>query len=238
MASRHRLEQAAPGAAIEGASPLSDGIEDRTRHAERSPVEPATARIPWLHGLYEWTMAQAATPYALWMLALIAFLESSAFPIPPDVLLIPMVLAMRERAWLIAGVCTIASVAGGFLGYAIGALLFETIGRSILEFYGYLERFAEFQARYNEWGAWIVFFAGLTPFPYKVITIASGVTGLDLVTFGIASALARGLRFFMVAALLWYVGPPMKRFIEANLGWLTVAFFALLFGGFLLVRLL
>lgn len=183
-------------------------------------------------------MAQAATPYALWMLALIAFLESSAFPIPPDVLLIPMVLAMRERAWLIAGVCTIASVAGGFLGYAIGALLFETIGRSILEFYGYLERFAEFQARYNEWGAWIVFFAGLTPFPYKVITIASGVTGLDLVTFGIASALARGLRFFMVAALLWYVGPPMKRFIEANLGWLTVAFFALLFGGFLLVRLL
>lgn len=206
--------------------------------AERWPAQPATARIPWLHGLYEWTMAQAAAPYALWMLALIAFVESSVFPIPPDVLLIPMVLAMRERAWLIAGVCTIASVAGGFLGYAIGALLFEALGQPILAFYGYLERFAEFQMRYNAWGAWIVFFAGLTPFPYKVITIASGVTGLDLVTFGIASVLARGLRFFMVAALLWYVGPPMKRFIEANLGWLTIAFFILLFGGFLLVRLL
>jgi membrane protein YqaA with SNARE-associated domain len=145
---------------------------------------------------------------------------------------------MRERAWLIAGVCTIASVAGGFLGYAIGALLFETIGRSILEFYGYLERFAEFQTRYNAWGAWIVFFAGLTPFPYKVITIASGVTGLDLATFGVTSALARGLRFFLVAALLWYIGPPVRRFVEANLGWLTILFFVLLFGGFLLVKLL
>jgi membrane protein YqaA with SNARE-associated domain len=183
-------------------------------------------------------MAQAATPYALWMLALIAFVESSVFPIPPDVLLIPMVLAMRDRAWLIAGVCTIASVAGGFLGYAIGALLFEALGQPILAFYGYLDQFAEFRMRYNAWGAWIVFFAGLTPFPYKVITIASGVTGLDLVTFGIASVLARGLRFFMVAALLWYVGPPMKRFIEANLGWLTIAFFLLLFGGFVAVKLL
>jgi membrane protein YqaA with SNARE-associated domain len=217
---------------------LSEPIEERTGETRGWPAEPAAARIPWLHGLYDWTMAQAAAPYALWMLALVAFVESSVFPIPPDVLLIPMVLAMRDRAWLIAGVCTIASVAGGFLGYAIGALLFETIGRSILELYGYLERFAEFQTRYNEWGAWIVFFAGLTPFPYKVITIASGVTGLDLATFGVTSVLARGLRFFLVAALLWYIGPPVRRFIEANLGWLTIAFFVLLFGGFLLVRLL
>jgi len=183
-------------------------------------------------------MAQAAKPYALWMLALIAFAESSVFPIPPDLLLIPMVLAMRDRAWLLAGLCTIASVMGGFLGYAIGALVFETLGRPILELYGYTAQFAEFRTRYNEWGAWIVFFAGLTPFPYKVITIASGVTGLDLVTFGIASVLARGLRFFAVAALLWWFGPPIRRFIERNLGWLTVAFFALLFGGFLLVELL
>jgi membrane protein YqaA with SNARE-associated domain len=220
-----------------GRSPLSDGIE-RAGEAQPRPVEPAVARIPWLHGIYEWTMAQAAAPYALWMLALIAFVESSVFPIPPDVLLIPMVLALPRRAWLIAGVCTVASVAGGFLGYAIGALLFETIGRPILELYGYLDRFAEFQTRYNEWGAWIVFFAGLTPFPYKVITIASGVTGLDLVTFGVASVLSRGLRFFLVAALLWYFGPPIKRFIERNLGWLTLAFFVLLFGGFLVLKLL
>ena len=217
---------------------MSEGIDDRADPPTAWPAKPAAARIPWLHGIYEWTLAQAAAPYALWMLALIAFAESSVFPIPPDILLIPMVLAMRERAWLIAGVCTAASVAGGFLGYAIGALLFEAIGQPILEFYGYLDRFAEFQARYNEWGAWIVFFAGLTPFPYKVITIASGVTGLDLVTFGIASVLARGLRFYAVAALLWWFGPPIKRFIENNLGWLTIAFFVLLFGGFLLVRLL
>jgi membrane protein YqaA with SNARE-associated domain len=214
---------------------LNERIEDQAASATDWP---AGRRIPFLHDLYDWTMAQAAAPYALWMLALIAFVESSVFPIPPDVLLIPMVLAMRDRAWLIAGVCTLASVAGGFLGYAIGALLFETIGRAILEFYGYVEQFAEFQASYNRWGAWIVFFAGLTPFPYKVITIASGVTGLDLVTFGIASIFGRGMRFFAVAALLWWFGPPIKRFIDRNLGWLTVAFFVLLFGGFLTVKLL
>ena len=160
---------------------LSRSVEDRAAPPEGWPGKPAAARIPWLHDLYDWTMAQAAAPYALWMLALIAFVESSAFPIPPDVLLIPMVLAMRDRAWLIAGVCTLASVAGGFFGYAIGALLFDAFGRPILELYGYIDQFAEFRTSYNEWGAWIVFFAGLTPFPYKVITIASGVTGLDLV---------------------------------------------------------
>jgi membrane protein YqaA with SNARE-associated domain len=192
----------------------------------------------WVHGLYDWTMAQATRPYALWTLALVSFVESSIFPIPPDVLLIPMVLAARHRAWLIAGVCTVASVLGGFLGYAIGALLFETLGQPILELYGYLDKFADFQARYNEWGAWIVFGAGLTPFPYKVITIASGVTLLDPVTFGIASVLARGLRFFAVAALLWWFGEPIRLFIERNLGWLTVLFFVFLFGGFLVLRLL
>ena len=217
---------------------MREPIEERAEEARGWPAEPAVARIPLLHGLYDWTMAQAAAPYALWMLALVAFVESSVFPIPPDVLLIPMVLAMRERAWLIAGLCTVASVAGGFLGYAIGALLFEAIGQPILEFYGYLERFAEFQARYTEWGGWIVFGAGLTPFPYKVITIASGVTELNLTTFVIASALSRGLRFFLVAALLWHFGEPIRRFIERNLGWLTVLFFALLLGGFLVLRLL
>jgi membrane protein YqaA with SNARE-associated domain len=192
----------------------------------------------WLHRLYAWTMAQASRPHALWLLALISFVESSVFPIPPDVLLIPMVLAAPHRAWLIAGVCTISSVAGGMLGYAIGALLFGTIGAPILEFYGYMDKFAEFQASYNEWGGWIVFGAGLTPFPYKVITIASGVTDLSLTTFVIASVLARGMRFFLVAALLWYCGEPIRLFIERNLGWLTVLFFVLLLGGFLVLRLL
>jgi membrane protein YqaA with SNARE-associated domain len=192
----------------------------------------------WVHGLYEWTMAQATRPYALWTLALVSFIESSVFPIPPDVLLIPMVLAAPSRAWWIATVCTVASVLGGLLGYAIGALLFEAVGRPILEFYGYVDQFADFQVRYNEWGAWIVFGAGLTPFPYKVITIASGVTGLDPGTFTIASIVGRGMRFFMVAALLWWFGEPMRRFIERNLGWLTILFFALLFGGFLVIKLL
>lgn len=183
-------------------------------------------------------MAQAASPHALWILALVSFVESSVFPIPPDVLLIPMVLAAPRRAWLIAGVCTLSSVLGGMLGYAIGALLFETLGQPILDFYGYQEKFAQFSASYNQWGAWIVFGAGLTPFPYKVITIASGVTGLDLATFMVASVLARGLRFFAVAALLRWFGPPIRTFIEANLGWLTIVFFVLLFGGFLLLKLL
>ena len=183
-------------------------------------------------------MAQAEEPYALWMLALIAFAESSVFPIPPDVVLIPMVLAAPNRAWLIAATCTVASVVGGILGYAIGALLFETIGRPILDFYGYASQFAEFESWYHDWSAWIVFGAGLTPFPYKVITIASGVTGLDRVTFIIASVVSRGLRFIAVTALLWWFGTPIKRFIEANLGWLTVLFFILLLGGFLVLKLL
>jgi membrane protein YqaA with SNARE-associated domain len=191
-----------------------------------------------LRRLYDWTMLQAAKPHALAILATISFIESSVFPIPPDVLLIPMILAQRDRAFLIAGVCTVASVAGGFLGYVIGHALYETIGVAILNFYGYLEKFTEFQGMYNENGAWIVFFAGLTPFPYKVITIASGVTALDPTVFGIASVLSRGLRFFIVAALLWYWGPWIRGFIDRYFGWLTLAFFILLFGGFAALRLL
>ena len=191
-----------------------------------------------LRRLYDWTMLQAAKPHALSILAAISFIESSVFPIPPDVLLIPMILAQRQRAFWIAGVCTLASVAGGFLGYFIGYGLYETVGVPILNFYGYLDKFTDFQGMYNEYGAWIVFFAGLTPFPYKVITIASGVTHLDLGVFGIASVLSRGLRFFLVATLLWYFGPWIRTFIDRYFGWLTLAFFALLFGGFALLALL
>lgn len=191
---------------------------------------------PVLQRLYDWTLGLAAHRHALAALALVSFAESSFFPIPPDLMLIPMVLAARERAWLIAGVCTLASAAGGLAGYAIGFFLFEAVGRPILDFYGAMHAFAEFQARYNEWGAWIVAGAGFTPFPYKVITIASGVTGLDLVTFTVASTVSRGARFFLVAGLLWYFGPAIRRFIEGNLALLTTLFFALLLGGFLAVR--
>jgi membrane protein YqaA with SNARE-associated domain len=174
--------------------------------------------------------------HAVWALAAVSFIESSVFPIPPDVILIPMVLAARDKAWKFAFVCTAASVIGGLAGYGIGYFLFESIGRPIVDFYGYAAKFAAFQETYNQWGAWIVAGAGLTPFPYKVITIASGVTALNPLTFIIASVVSRGIRFFVVAALLWKFGEPIRTFIEKNLGRLTVAFFILLFGGFLLIR--
>ncbi len=189
-----------------------------------------------LRGLYNWVMAQAEGRHALWALAIISFAESSFFPIPPDVMLVPMVLAARQRAWLIAGVCTLASVGGGLGGYAIGYFLFDAIGQPMLEFYNYFEKFGEFQARYNEWGAWIVAFFGLTPFPYKVITIASGVTELNIVTFTAASAVSRATRFFVEAALLWQFGVPIRAFIERRLGLVTMVFFAALLLGFLLLK--
>jgi membrane protein YqaA with SNARE-associated domain len=191
-----------------------------------------------LRGLYDWTMGLAGHRHALPALALVAFIESSLFPIPPDILIIPMIMAARPRAWRIAAVATAASVLGGLLGYAIGAGLYETVGRPVLEFYGYGAKFEEFRGAYNDWGAWIVAGAGFTPFPYKVITIASGVTGLNLAVFMVASLVSRGARFFLLAALLWYFGPPVRRFIEANLPLLATLFFVLLFGGFLAIRYL
>lgn len=189
-----------------------------------------------LRRLYDWTMGLAAHRHAGWGLAGISFAESSVFPIPPDVILIPMVLARRAMAWTYAAICTAASVAGGLAGWLIGAFLFDTIGRQVLQFYGYSEQFASFAERYNEYGAWIVFFAGITPFPYKVITIASGATGLSIGVFMVASLLARGLRFYIVAALLGWLGPPIREFIEKRLGLLFTIFVILLVGGFVMVR--
>jgi membrane protein YqaA with SNARE-associated domain len=191
-----------------------------------------------LRRLYDWTMALAARPRAEWALAGVAFAESSFFPIPPDILLIPMVLARRAKAWRYAAIATASSVIGGLAGYLIGAFLFEEIGRPLLEFYGYTARFQEFANTYNEWGAWIVFAAGLTPFPYKVITIASGATGLDILVFMVASVAARGGRFFVVAALLYWIGPPVRAFIERRLGLVFTVFVVLLVGGFVVARYL
>jgi len=196
---------------------------------------------PWslpamLRRLYDWTLRLAGHRRAMPALAAVSFIESSVFPIPPDIMLVPMVLARREAAWRIALVCTLSSVAGGYAGYLIGALLYDQVGLPLLELYGYRDKFETFSHSYNEWGAWIVAFAGLTPFPYKVITIASGVTGLDLVVFGIASLLSRGLRFYAEAALLWRFGTPIQAFIEKYMGLLATLFFALLIGGFALIR--
>ncbi len=191
-----------------------------------------------LRRLYDWTMAQAESPYALWVLAGVAFIESSVFPIPPDVLMIPMILATPRRAWLIALVATVASVVGGMLGYVIGAFFYEGIGQPILESLGKADSMAEFNARFNDVGFWAVLIAGVTPFPYKVITIMSGWTAMPLGTFLVTSIVARSLRFFVVAALLRAFGAPIRDFIEKRLGLVFTAFVALLLGGFLLVRYL
>ncbi len=183
-------------------------------------------------------MSFSGRPSAVWALAFVSFIESSIFPIPPDVLLIPMVLAARSRWLAIAMICTIASVLGGLVGYAIGYFLYDAIGRTLLEFYGYSAQFMSFQQRYNDLGAWIVFVAGTTPFPYKVVTIASGATQLDLTTFTIASTLARGLRFFFIAALLFWLGPPIRHFIEKRLGLMLGVFVILLISGFVILKYL
>jgi len=181
-------------------------------------------------------MNQAAGPKAPYVLGSVSFVESSVFPIPPDVLLIPMVIADRVKAWWYAFLCTITSVLGGVLGYAIGALLFDAVAQPILQFYGYADKFDSFAGRYNEWGAWIVFIAGVTPFPFKVITIASGATGLSLPIFIVASIIARGLRFFVVAALLYFLGPPIRAFIERRLGLVFTVFVISLVGGFVVLK--
>ncbi len=183
-------------------------------------------------------MAWADHPRALWVLAFVAFIESSVFPIPPDVLMIPMILAAPRRAWLIAGVALVASVLGGVLGYAIGAFAFDTIGQPILEALGKAEKMEAFNARFNDLGFWAVLTAGVTPFPYKVITIMSGWTGMPLVTFITTSILARALRFFIVAGLLWYFGAPIRDFIERRLGLMFILFVVLLLGGFYALRVL
>ncbi|SIS73349.1 YqaA family protein [Phaeovulum vinaykumarii] len=189
-----------------------------------------------LRRAYDWTLGLAGHRHALWALAFVAFIESSVFPIPPDVLLIPMILARPDRAFVIAAVATVASVLGGLLGYAIGWGLMESLGHFVLDFYGKADAFDTLAARFNEQGAWAVLIAGVTPFPYKVITIFSGATGLHLGLFIAVSILARALRFFIVAGLLWKFGAPIRIFIERWLGWLITAALALLIGGFYMVK--
>ncbi|WP_024587010.1 YqaA family protein [Aliihoeflea sp. 2WW] len=189
-----------------------------------------------LRRLYDWTMSLARTRHAEKALGGVSFIESSFFPIPPDTILIPMVLAERRRWFRYAVICTVASVLGALLGYAIGAWLFEAVGRPILAFYGKEDSFGQVAAWYNEWGGWGVLFAAVTPFPYKVLTIFSGATGLDLVTFVVVSIIGRGLRFFFVAWLLYRIGEPIRLFIEKHLGLLFTLFMVLLIGGFVAVR--
>lgn len=189
-----------------------------------------------LRRLYDWIMARANTPSGFYLLGAVSFAESSFFPIPPDLFLIPMVLADRRRARVLALWCTATSVAGGLLGYAIGALLYQSVGHWLISFYGYGNQLDAFRASYAEWGAWVILIKGLTPIPYKIITIASGFAGYDLFLFVVLSLITRGIRFFLVAELLRIFGDPVREFIERRLTLVTTLFVLAIVGGFVVLR--
>jgi membrane protein YqaA with SNARE-associated domain len=191
-----------------------------------------------LHRFYQRILALAGSPRAPYWLAAIAFAESSFFPVPPDALLIPMALARPDRAWRLALICTVASVTGGALGYFIGYALFDVLATPILRLYHYEAAFERFRQTYAEWGLWVILIKGLTPIPYKIVTIASGAARFDFGLFMLASAATRGARFFMVAALLRAFGDPVRDFIERRLTLVTTMLAAGVVGGFLLIKLM
>lgn len=202
-------------------------------------TSPAVIASPsWIRRLYDWTLQMAGTPKAVWIVNLISFAESSFFPLPPDLMLIPMILADRAKAWWLASLCTISSVFGGLVGYAIGYFLFETIGEWIIQTYHLENAFSHFQSDFQAWGFWIIVLKGLTPIPFKLVTIASGVAGLNLTQFVAASLIARSFRFFLLAGLLWFFGDWARTFIERYLPWVLVGSLAIIVAGFVAVKIL
>lgn len=187
---------------------------------------------------YDRIMQLAAGPHAVATLAAVAFIESSVFPIPPDVMLIPMILAAPRHAWRFAAIATVASVVGGWLGYAIGYFAFAAVGEPVLQFYHLMDRYAELRTAFDQWGASIIILKGMTPIPYKLITILSGALHFNLASFSIASLISRSLRFFLVAALLYWFGDPIRVFIERRLALVTSVFVVALVGGFFALRYL
>ena len=191
-----------------------------------------------LKRLYNWTLDKANHKNAKWYLSLISFAESSFFPIPPDILLIPMALASKTKAIFYAFICTFSSVLGGILGYAIGYYFYNTVGIYIVEFYHLENSFSIFENYYNEFGMLIVLGAGITPFPYKFITIASGVFGLNIFLFIFVSIIGRGFRFYLIAILLYFFGEKIKLIIDRYFNVLTIVFFILLVGSVFIIRFL
>ena len=191
-----------------------------------------------LKRLYDRLIEVAAGPNAMWALVAVSFAESSFFPIPGDVLMIPMMLARPRDAWRIAAIATLSSVAGGLLGYAIGDFGFDLIGRPILEFYHAMHRYDVLKAGFDQWGAWIIIVKGLTPIPYKLVTITSGALHYNFAAFVGASIISRSIRFFFLAALLWWFGVSVRDFIEKRLMLVTSVFAVCLVGGFLVIRYL
>ena len=188
--------------------------------------------------MYDWMMGLAGSPRAPWALGVVSFIESSFFPIPPDVMLIPMVLRDRSKAWWYATIATVTSVAGGILGYAIGYFFFEAIGKPILNFYGKENALDSFIQFVHEYGVEAVIIKGMTPIPFKVVTIAAGVAKMDLLAFIGASIIARAMRFYLVAGLLYFFGQPIREFIERRLTLVTTVFVVVLVSGFVAVKYL
>ena len=191
-----------------------------------------------LRNLYNWTLNKASHKKASWFLVLVSFSESSFFPIPPDILLIPMILAKRLKAWFYALICTVSSVAGGLAGYAIGYFFYASIGSAIVEIYGLSNSFNLFEDYYKQYGTWIVLGAGFTPFPFKFITIASGVFNLNIILFVVVAIIARGLRFYLIAILLFVFGNAIKNLIDKYFNLLVSLFFILLISSILIIKLL
>ena len=184
-----------------------------------------------LRRMYDWCIGAAEKPYATWLMGFISFIESSFFPIPPDTMLIPMSLARPDKAWFYAHVCTLTSVAGGVLGYFIGAELYDTVGAWLIALYGYGEKVDAFRAAYATWGTWIILLKGVTPIPYKIVTITSGFAGYNFLMFVVLSFIARGMRFYLLAFLLNRYGPQAREIIEKRLGfWVTISVIVLVLG--------
>ncbi|MGM4895431.1 YqaA family protein [Tardiphaga sp. 839_C3_N1_4] len=191
-----------------------------------------------LRRMYDWCIDAAHKPYALWILGIVSFAESSFFPVPPDVMLIPMALARPQKAWLYAGICTITSVLGGVVGYLIGAVLYDSVGQWVIHFYGYGDKVEAFRAGYAEYGAWIILLKGLTPIPYKLVTITSGFANYNIWMFIALSVVARGVRFYVVAVLLNRYGVWIRETIEKRLGlWVALGVGVLVLGFIIAFRL-
>jgi len=184
-----------------------------------------------LRRLYDWCVNAAGRPYATWLMGFISFVESSFFPIPPDTMMIPMSLARPDRAWFYAHVCTVTSVAGGILGYFIGSMLYDSVGLWLIQLYGYGDKVDAFRESYAAWGGWIILLKGMTPIPYKIVTIASGFAGYSLAMFIVLSVIARGMRFYLLAFLLNRYGERARSIIEERLGlWVTLGALVLVIG--------
>jgi membrane protein YqaA with SNARE-associated domain len=191
----------------------------------------AVSKPGWLRRLYDWCIAAADKPHATWLLGAVSFMESSFFPVPPDAMLIPMAVARPGRAWFFATVCTLTSVAGGVLGYFIGAVLYDSVGHWLIQLYGYGSKVEAFREAYAYWGTWIILIKGLTPIPYKLVTITSGFAGYNFFLFVVLSLVTRGMRFYALAFLLNRYGDQARAIIEERLTFWATSFAVVLVAG-------